>query len=245
MHHANRISIDRRLGREQDLRRSVDFHAVLLAMAGHDLRQHLQIILSTYHSLMARTTDDLDRRCIARGEHAVMQIAEQLHQIVTALHIHQKSSQLLLVPVRLSSVFSAVQRDVAELAAEKGIQLRVVRTRAVVASEPVLLASIISNLVRNAVKFTEKGGRVLLGCRCCGPSIQIEIHDTGVGIAPQHLENIFEAFHRLEPARSDGLGLGLFVANRAAELLQHEMEVRSIVGRGSCFAIKTDCAAYA
>lgn len=70
------------------------------------------------------------------------------------------------------------------------------------------------------------------------------VHDTGVGMAPQHLENIFEAFHRLEPARSDGLGLGLFVANRAAELLQHEIEVRSIVGRGSSFTIKADCAAY-
>ena len=243
MRHDNRIRVDRRQGHEQDLRRSADFHAVLLAMAGHDLRQHLQIILSTYHSLLAHTTDDLDRKRIARGEHAVMQIAEQLHQIVTALHIHQKSSQLLLVPVRLSTVFSAVRRDVAELAAENGVQLHVVQTRAVVASEPVLLASIISNLVRNAVKFTKKGGRVLLGCRH-GRSIRIEVHDTGVGMAPQHLENIFEAFYRLEPARSDGLGLGLFVANRAAELLQHEIEVRSIVGRGSSFTIKADCAAY-
>jgi two-component system, OmpR family, phosphate regulon sensor histidine kinase PhoR len=243
MHHVTQISAGQRQ-HDKDLRRSADFHAVLLAMAGHDLRQHLQIILSSYHFLLARTTDDIDRKRIALGEHAVMQIAEQMHQIVTALHIHQKSSQLLLVPVQLSSTFSAVQRDVAEIACERGVQLHVVQTQAVVASEPVLLSSIISNLVRNAVKFTKRGGRVLVGCRRIGSSIRIEVHDTGIGIAPRHLENIFEAFHRLEPARSNGLGLGLFVVNRAAELLQHQIEVRSIVGRGSCFALTAECAAY-
>lgn len=62
------------------------------------------------------------------------------------------------------------------------------------------------------------------------------MHDTGIGIPAGQLRNIFEAFHRLEVAQSDGLGLGLFVVSRAVELLQHQLEVRSIVGRGSCFA---------
>jgi two-component system phosphate regulon sensor histidine kinase PhoR len=244
MHHVHQIGVDQRHGHEHDLRRSAEFHAVLLAMAGHDLRQHLQMILSTFGWLSARTADNIDRKRIARGQHAVMQIAEQLHHLVTALHIHQKSSRLVLVPVRLSSLLSAVQRDVSAFALEKGVQLRVVQTQAVVASEPVLLGSVMSNLVRNAVKFTDEGGQVLLGCRRSGSRIRIEVHDTGVGMAPQHLENIFEAFHRLKPAHSDGLGLGLFVANRAAELLQHQIEVRSTVGRGSCFTLTANCAAY-
>jgi two-component system, OmpR family, phosphate regulon sensor histidine kinase PhoR len=242
MHYANPVSAGQRQWHEHDLRRSVEFHAVLLAMAGHDLRQHLQIISGTFGWLSARTQDDIDRKRIDRGQRAVMQIAEQLHQLVTALHIHQKSSQLVSVPVRLSSLFSAVQRDVSEFASEKGVQLRVVQTQAVIASELVLLGSIMSNLVRNAVKFTEEGGQVLLGCRRHGSRIRIEVHDTGVGMAPKQLENIFEAFHRLEPARSDGLGLGLFVVNRAAELLQHEIEVRSTVGRGSCFTLVANAA---
>jgi two-component system phosphate regulon sensor histidine kinase PhoR len=243
MHSANPVSAGQRQWHEHDLRRSAEFHAVLLAMAGHDLRDHLQMILSTFGWLSARTADDTDKR-IARGQHAVMQIAEQLHQLVTALHIHQKSSQLVLVPVRLSSLFSAVQRDVSEFASERGVRLRVVQTQAVVASEPVLLGSMMSNLVRNAVKFTEEGGQVLLGCRRHGSRICIEVHDTGIGMAPKQLENIFEAFRRLEPARSDGLGLGLFVVNRAAELLRHEIEVRSTVGRGSCFTLVANAADY-
>lgn len=107
---------------------------------------------------------------------------------------------------------------------------------AVVASDPVLLGSIIGDLTRNAVKFTPSGGQVLLGCRRFGSVV----HDTGIGNPPERLRNIFEAFHRLEPARSDGLGLGLFVVNRAAELLQHQIDVRSRVGRGSCFTISAN-----
>jgi signal transduction histidine kinase len=110
----------------------------------------------------------------------------------------------------------------------------------VVASDPVLLGSIIGNLTRNAVKFTPSGGQVLLGCRRYESVVRIEVHDTGIGIPPERLRNIFEAFHRLEPARSDGLGLGLFVVNRAAELLQHQIDVRSTVGRGSCFTISAN-----
>jgi len=81
MHYANPVSAGQRQWHERDLRRSAEFNAVLLAMAGHDLRQHLQIILSTFGWLSARTPDDIDRTRIARGQHAVMQIAEQLHQL--------------------------------------------------------------------------------------------------------------------------------------------------------------------
>jgi two-component system, OmpR family, phosphate regulon sensor histidine kinase PhoR len=237
MHQASHIVANRREWPERDLRRSIDFHAVLLAMAGHDLRQHLQIILNTYGWLSARTTSEPERERIARGENAVMQMAEQLHQLVTALRIHQKTSRIASVPVRLGYLFSALGRDATKFAAERGVDLRVVPTRAVVASDPVLLRSIIGNLTRNALKFTPPGGRVLLGCRRFGSFVRIEVHDTGIGIPPGRLRNIFEAFHRLEPTCSDGLGLGLFVANRAAELLQHQIEVRSEVGRGSCFTI--------
>ena len=125
------------------------------------------------------------------------------------------------------------------------MRLRVVPTRAVVASDPVLLGSIIGNLGRNAVKFTPSGGQVVLGCRRVGSVVRIEVHDTGIGIPPGRLRNIFEAFHRLEPTQSEGLGLGLFVVKRAVELLQHQIEVSSTIGRGSCFTILANSSASA
>ena len=74
--------------------------------------------------------------------------------------------------------------------------------------------------------------------------VRIEVHDTGVGVASDHLRDIFEAFKRLERARSDGLGLGLFIVSRAAQLLEQEIEVRSTVGRGSGFAVLANAVAY-
>src|SRR6266436_8100633 len=242
MHYANPVSSGQRQWHEHDLRRSAEFHAVLLAMAGHDLRQHLQIILSSYGWLSARATNNPERERIARGQHAVMQMAEQLHQLVTALHIHQKTSQIAIVPVRLGYLFSIVGQETSKFSAERGVQLRVVPTRAMVASDPVLLRSAIGNLLWNAVKYTAPGGQVLLGCRRFGTVVRIEVHDTGVGIPSERLRKIFEAFSRLEPTQSEGLGLGLFVVSRAAELLRHKIEVRSTVGRGSCFAVLANAA---
>ncbi len=105
MHEVSQIGANQGEWHDRDLRRSIDFHALLLAMAGHDLRQNLQIILSTYGWLSARAASDVERECIASGQHAVMQMAEQLHQLVTALHIHQNSSQIALIPGRPGPCF--------------------------------------------------------------------------------------------------------------------------------------------
>jgi hypothetical protein len=64
-----------------------------------------------------------------------------------------------------------------------------------------------------------------------------DVHDTGAGIRPEALGRIFEAFERSDDTRPDGLGLGLFIAKRAAGLLGHRLEIRSAAGRGSCFTV--------
>src|SRR6476620_8902605 len=118
--HNSHIGANRSEWHDPDLRRSIDFHAVLLAMAGHDLRQHLQIILNSYGWLSERATNNPERERIARGQHAVMQMAEQLHQLVTALHIHHKTSQIAMVPVRLGHLFSIVGQETANLLRSEG-----------------------------------------------------------------------------------------------------------------------------
>jgi signal transduction histidine kinase len=237
VHQVNQVDADRRQWHERDFKRSVDFHAVLLAMAGHDLRQHLQVILGTYGWLSRRVIGAPEHEQIERGQRAVAQMAEQLRQLISALRLHQETGRIERVPVRLGPLFSTLGQNAAELALQQRVELRVVPTQAVVASDPVLLGSVLENLLRNAVKFTASGGRILLGLRRCGRFIRIEVHDTGIGIPSERLVKIFDAFQRLDPTLSDGLGLGLFVVSRAVELLQHQIEVQSALGRGSCFAI--------
>jgi signal transduction histidine kinase len=92
-------------------------------------------------------------------------------------------------------------------------------------------------LVSNAVKYTQPGGRILIGCRETAQSIRVDVYDTGIGIAEGQMPRIFEAFTRLDPARCDGLGIGLFIVRQAIGILGHRIEVASTPGRGSRFSI--------
>jgi signal transduction histidine kinase len=112
-----------------------------------------------------------------------------------------------------------------------------VQSRAVVMSDPFLLEGIIRNLIYNALKYTPRGGRVLVGCRKTKGGLRIEVHDTGVGISEDDTVKIFDAFQRLDTSGSEGLGLGLFIVRHAADSLGHKVQVQSIPGKGSCFSV--------
>jgi signal transduction histidine kinase len=111
-------------------------------------------------------------------------------------------------------------------------------------SHPDLLTSILRNLVRNAIDYTPRGGRVFVASHRCGPELRIEVRDTGAGIRPRALATIFDAFQRADDSRVDGLGLGLFIVKRAADLLGHRVEVQSVEGRGSRFTVVARAASY-
>jgi signal transduction histidine kinase len=223
--------------REQNLQRASDFYAVLLAMAGHDLRQPLQVIMSAYSWLARRHPEGREREYVERGQLAIAQMTDQLDHLVDALHLHERSSRIELVPVSLEPLLSDLCRDNNGLARQRRLRIRHCFTRIAVLSDKVLLDSILRNLICNALKYTPAGGKILIGCRRRGSIVRIEVHDTGVGIPPNYLSKIFDAFQRLDSPQSNGLGLGLFVVRRAVDLLGHRIEVRSMVGRGSCFSV--------
>lgn len=103
-------------------------------------------------------------------------------------------------------------------------------------SHAVLLDGVLHNLARNAVKHTMPEGRILMGRRQ-GGDLRIDIYDTDIGMAPEHLPRIFEAFQRRDSTHDDGLGIGLFVVRRTVAAIGHRIEVSSILSRGSRFSI--------
>jgi CheY-like chemotaxis protein len=120
-----------------------------------------------------------------------------------------------------------------------GNRLTIRSTRVCVLSDPSMLHRILANLLSNALRYTVNG-RILVGMRRRGGSIRIDVCDTGPGIPAEALDDIFLEFHQLgnpERDRRKGLGLGLAIVKRLAELLGHEIEVRSVVGHGSRFSI--------
>jgi CheY-like chemotaxis protein len=136
-------------------------------------------------------------------------------------------------------VDSVAETHVAEIA-RKGLVLKVIPSRAVVRTDPQLLGRILRNLISNALKYTDRG-TILIGCRHRSGKVWLEIWDSGCGVAPEQLKQVFwEFFQGAEVRQGSGLGLGLAIVERLAGLLKHRVHVRSWQGRGSVFAIEME-----
>jgi signal transduction histidine kinase len=219
-----------------------DFLATLLAMAGHDLRQPLQMITSAHDVLGRIVHNDEQREELAQAGAATMRLANMLGQLVEALQLHERSCERLRVPVRLPPILDDLAAEFDESARLKGITLRVTSERGTALSHPVLLSGMLRNLIRNAIDYTPSGGSVSVASRRFGSELRIEVRDTGVGIRANALSMIFRAFQRADESRTDGLGLGLFIVKHAADVLGHRVEVCSSEGHGSCFTVVADAA---
>jgi two-component system phosphate regulon sensor histidine kinase PhoR len=214
-----------------------DFSATLLAMAGHDLRQPLQIITSAHDVLAPTLASEEQREELTRAENATKRLAGMLGELVEALRLREGSGTDLHLRVPLRPILGDLAAEFAETARLKGITFRVTSSLSAALSHPVLLIGMLRNLIRNAIDYTPPGGGVFVTCRRCGSDLRIEVRDTGVGIRANALSAIFKAFERSDASRTDGLGLGLFIVKHAADLLGHHVEVRSTENCGSCFTV--------
>ncbi len=123
----------------------------------------------------------------------------------------------------------------------KGLRWDVTPSIARVRSNPLLLEHMLTHLVDNAVRFTSKGG-VVVSSRLSGACLLMQVWDTGLGIAPQVQERVFEAFFR-QAADGDGdAGMALPTVRSSARVLGIEVSLRSVPGRGSCFSLRVPLA---
>jgi CheY-like chemotaxis protein len=154
--------------------------------------------------------------------------------------------QVQLRAFAVADLFEQLRSELALVAAEKGLRLRIRPSAAAVFSDPALLHRILLNLLGNALRYTHTGG-VLLACRLAanGQLARIEIWDSGIGIAPEHQEAIFKEFYQvanLARDRGKGLGLGLNIVERTTQLLGYRLQMRSRVGVGTRFSIEVPLA---
>ncbi|MCQ4315935.1 hybrid sensor histidine kinase/response regulator NahK/ErcS' [Stutzerimonas zhaodongensis] len=149
-----------------------------------------------------------------------------------------------IAPFAVSELLENLAVEFRQLAGSEQLQLDFVPCSALVRSDIQLLARILRNLLTNAIRYTPHG-RVMLGCRRRRQSLSIEVWDTGVGIPEDKLEEIFHEFKRGEvvrPQQDRGLGLGLAIVEKIARILGHRIQVRSVPGRGSMFAVEVPLA---
>lgn len=211
-----------------------------LAAASHDLRQPLQTINLLQGILMKRATDEDTRKLLGRLDDTVSAMSNMLDKLLDINQLEAGIVRPEIVDFPINSLLSRMKADFSFLAAEKGLRWSVIPCRLFGRSDPRLLDQMIRNLVSNAFKYTSSG-KLLLGCRRRPGIIRIEVLDTGIGLPMDQARKIFEEFHQLDnPARDSslGLGLGLSIVKRLGDLLGHSIDVRSIPGYGSAFAIE-------
>ncbi|HZX69473.1 MAG TPA: PAS-domain containing protein [Rhodanobacter sp.] len=144
----------------------------------------------------------------------------------------------------LAEVIDPLGAEFRAMAIDRDVQLSVVSTRAWVHSDPQLLRRVLQNFLSNGLRYAGHG-RVLLGVRRRGRHLRVEVWDTGAGIAPEEQQLIFQEFRRGSTAGGQGLGLGLSIAQRMADLLGHPLGLRSWPGRGSVFHLDVPLAVAA
>jgi signal transduction histidine kinase/ActR/RegA family two-component response regulator len=210
-----------------------------LAAASHDLRQPLHALTLFARALSRRVEGREAKGLVAQTEQALASLKEMFDALLDVSRLDagliEPKSQDVVLPEFIERVAAGVRAE----AEHRGLTFRSRPMDAVVRIDQALLETLVRNLLSNALKFTRKGG-VMLQCRRVGGRIAIEVLDTGVGIPPDAGDAVFQEFHRSKFAAAgsnDGLGLGLSIVKRYAELLGIEVGYRSRPGRGTRFRV--------
>ena len=206
-----------------------------LAAAGHDLRQPLQTIGLLKAVLERQIVNPLAAVTLAKLGDSTARMQDLVDSLLDTGLIETGAVQVELETLALGPILARVAGDFMSASAAKGLLLRCVPSSAFIRSDRRLLTRMLDNLLSNALKYTEKG-KILLGCRRRGKTLRIEIWDTGIGVRHQGLESASSELNYKE-LESSGLGLGLYIAQRFAEQLDHKIEVCSKRDKGSVFSI--------
>lgn len=213
-------------------------NSAFLAAASHDLRQPVQA-LSLLNGALRRTVKD--ERALQMVENQDASLTAMTNLLNSLLDI----SRLDAGAVRPEWEDFPMQRLIDRLSAEfgrqaqgKGLKFSSVSCGSVIRSDPNLLAEVVTNLVSNAIRYTDKG-EVRMECVERDGQCQLEVTDTGIGIEADQLDAIFREFHQCKsPGGSkEGFGLGLAIVRRLTDLLDHRIGVESDPGRGSRFTV--------
>ncbi len=211
-----------------------------LAAASHDLRQPVQSLILLIAALEKQAVNTVSiANTVAMMKLAVDGLRSLLTGILDISRLDAGAMAPINESVDLGALVNRLAAEYQTAAAAKGLEFRRFDGRCWAWTDPNLLERALRNLIENALRYTIKGG-VLLGLRCRGRRIRIVVVDTGVGIAAGKLSAIFEEFYQVgNPGRDleSGLGLGLAIVVRLAELLGAEVGVTSKLGRGSCFSL--------
>ncbi|MEO0714221.1 MAG: PAS-domain containing protein [Pseudomonadota bacterium] len=213
-----------------------------LAAASHDLLQPLNAARLFLGSI--ETDGPANAELAAKTDRAIQSADELLKGLLDISRLDHGTITPAQVSIPIGPLLEDLVEEAEPMALRAGLYLKVAPTRLAAVADPDFLTSILRNFLSNARRYTLSGG-ILLGARRRGSMVRIEVWDTGPGIPEDQLDRLFVEFQRLANADNMGIrgaGLGLSVAKRLADLMDATIEVRSVLGRGSMFAISVPIA---
>ncbi|NUT89036.1 PAS domain-containing protein [Pseudomonas corrugata] len=218
-----------------------------LAAVSHDLLQPLNAARLFTSALLERREPVANAHLVRNVSNSLQDVENLLGTLVDISKLDAGVIKADIAPFALSELLDNLAAEYAQVARSEGLALRFVPCSVLVRSDMQLLARILRNLLSNAIRYTPSG-RVVLGCRRHGQRVSIQVWDSGIGIAEERLEEIFQEFKRGDvqrPNQDRGLGLGLAIVEKIAGILGHRIHVRSWPGKGSMFAIDVPLSATA
>jgi signal transduction histidine kinase/ActR/RegA family two-component response regulator len=216
-----------------------------LATLSHELRNPLAPIRNALHVLRLAGGDEQTRaRVIDTLERQTSNVIRLVDDLLELSRINQGRIDLRKERVKLSSVLRSALESSAQLVESAGHELVIAEPPEPVLlyADPVRLIQVIANLLNNAAKYTERGGRIVVSTRMFGSQAEISVRDSGIGIAKDMLGQIFEMFVQADTSRDrarQGLGIGLTLVKRIVDLHGGTVEARSEgPGKGSEFIVR-------
>lgn len=210
-----------------------------LAAASHDLRQpiHAQ---GLFLDVLSRTNLTAQQHELITSSWAANESsAEMLNTLLDFSRIEAGVIEPRVQAFYLQPLLNKIEREFAPQADAKGLAYRSRETTLIAQSDPALLELIMRNLVSNAIRYTSRGG-LLVVFRKRGAQVVLEVRDTGIGIEASQQHEVFREFHQLgnpERDRHKGLGLGLAIVAGLSRTLEHEFSLTSTPHRGSVFRV--------
>jgi signal transduction histidine kinase len=223
------------------LRAASELEAKYLSYLSHDLRNNLNAVTLMLEVLYRRLQDvpdfKEDAEDVATLQRSIGETVHGMDRLLQAERLRTKAIQAKFAPVKLREVAQHVARQHQQNAATKNVQLIVnLPEDAVAQTDAELLGVILQNLIGNAIKYTGKG-RVEVGAQQRDDGWDVRVADQGPGIPPEHRERIFSAFSRGDTHGQSGVGLGLTIASRAAEVIGAALTFDTETGQGTTFRL--------
>jgi signal transduction histidine kinase len=215
-----------------------------MATMSHELRTPLNSILGFSEVLLSgNQLNEKQQRWVRNIQTSGEQLLNLINDILDLAKIEAGKMQLRLEEFSIHDICEGLLSMFRPLAEKKNIDLRGQTDPAVplLRQDPGKMQQILSNLLSNAIKFTPEGGRVLLRAEAAPPYLVLTVTDTGVGIAPEEQELVFEKFRQgANPLTREhaGTGLGLSIVRELSKLLGGEVSLQSELGRGSTFTVR-------